>query len=392
MNAGVGAAVQTGPLRLNLGAGEHSIAGYRNLDGKNGDTIYPLDYADGSVDEIRASHCLEHFSHREVLDVLKEWARVLKWDGVLKIAVPDFEKIATGYLAGEKGEWQGFTMGGHVDAADRHGAIFDREMLTDMMQKAGLRGIEAWTSEIADCAALPISLNLQGHKAMKVAAVMSVPRLGFMDNFFTAFNALTPMGINLSRCTGAFWGQCLDDAITRQLDVGLDAVLTIDYDSVFKAADVQKLIAIMKTRPEIGALASLQQARAWNGPLMRLSDPLSGKAVRQIESTAFEPETIRIATAHFGCTLIRASALRATPKPWFQGVPAPDGTWGEGHIDDDIWFWHQFAKAGHELHLANRVVIGHLELMIRWPDENLQTIYQHPNEFFETGAPAEVWK
>lgn len=391
MNAGAGAAA-VGPLRLNLGAGEAPLAGYRNLDGKNGDTIYPLDYAEGSVDEIRASHILEHFSHREVLDVLKNWTRALKWDGTLKIAVPDFEKIATAYLAGEKGPWQGYTMGGHLDIADRHGAIFDRESLTELMAQAGLREIEPWQSEIQDCASLPISLNLQGRRAMKVAAVMSVPRLGFQDNFFTAFNALVPMGISLTRCTGAFWGQCLDEAITKQLTLGNDAILTLDYDSVFSNDGVRALIKLLKTRPEIDALAAIQQARSWNGPLMRMNDPATGKPLVRVGDTVFKPDTAKIANAHFGLTLIRAKALLATPKPWFQGVPAPDGTWGEGHIDDDIWFWKQFEKAGHELHLANRVVAGHLELMIRWPDESLQTIYQHPNDYFDKGPPEKVWK
>ena len=35
-------------------------------------------YPDGVADEIRASHVLEHFSHTITLDVLREWARVLK--------------------------------------------------------------------------------------------------------------------------------------------------------------------------------------------------------------------------------------------------------------------------------------------------------------------------
>jgi hypothetical protein len=59
-----------------------------------------------------------------------------------------------------------------------------------------------------DCAALPISLNLAGIKPFMreigVSAVMSVPRLGFMDNFFCAFEALPPLRIKLRRYTGAY--------------------------------------------------------------------------------------------------------------------------------------------------------------------------------------------
>lgn len=391
MNAGVRAPAQVEPVRLNLGAGEAPLAGYRNLDGKNGDTIYPLDHADGSVDEIRASHILEHFSHREIAAVIKDWTRALKWDGVLKIAVPDFETIAKGYMAGERGQWQGYVMGGHVDDADRHGAIFDSESLTALMQQAGLRDIEPWRSEIEDCASLPVSLNLAGKKTMKVAAVMSVPRLGFMDNFFSAFQALIPLGIPLSRGTGAFWGQCLERTMTDALATGVDAVLTLDYDTIFTAANVQALIGLARSMPDVGAFAALQQARSTQFPLMTITGE-DGKNITTVTRETLDADTIKVSTAHFGCTLIMAAALRAVPKPWFVGVPDPSGGWGEGRIDDDIYFWKQFEKAGQAAHVANRVVVGHLELMIRWPNINLEPTYQHPNDFFEKGIPEGTWE
>ena len=78
-------------VRLNLGSGRTPIPGWTNVDIKAGGSAYPLtQYADGSVDEIRASHILEHFSHHEVALVLREWVRVLKRGGKLYIAVPDF--------------------------------------------------------------------------------------------------------------------------------------------------------------------------------------------------------------------------------------------------------------------------------------------------------------
>ncbi len=50
-------------------------------------------FSDDSVDFIYASHCLEHFSYRKVTTVLKEWARVLKKGGFLRLSVPDFDSI-----------------------------------------------------------------------------------------------------------------------------------------------------------------------------------------------------------------------------------------------------------------------------------------------------------
>ena len=60
-----------------------------------------MPYADESVDEIRASHVLEHFPQAQLPAVIADWVRALTKGGKLKIAVPDFAKIAEGYLKGE---------------------------------------------------------------------------------------------------------------------------------------------------------------------------------------------------------------------------------------------------------------------------------------------------
>jgi predicted SAM-dependent methyltransferase len=85
-------------LKLNLGSGQFKIKGYENIDKMYGTDAYPLQYDLGEVDEIRASHILEHFGKHEVLNVLKNWVDKLRPGGVLKIAVPDFDKIAVDYI------------------------------------------------------------------------------------------------------------------------------------------------------------------------------------------------------------------------------------------------------------------------------------------------------
>lgn len=61
------------------------------------DYIRPADklkqFSDNSIEEIYACHLLEHFQRSYVDDVLKEWRRVLVQDGILRIAVPNFEAI-----------------------------------------------------------------------------------------------------------------------------------------------------------------------------------------------------------------------------------------------------------------------------------------------------------
>ena len=79
---------------------------------------------------------------------------------------------------------------------------------------------------------------------VKVAAVMSTPRLGFTDNFFCVSSALAPHGIAPIKVTGAFWGQCLQKAIEPVLDTH-DVILTIDYDTVFNARTVEALLTLL---------------------------------------------------------------------------------------------------------------------------------------------------
>ena len=156
---------QPSAVRLDLGAGRVSPPRFTPLGHGHGSEIYPLSlYADNSVEEIRASHCLEHFSRRQVPHVLAEWVRVLKPGGLLSIAVPDFAKIAANYLEGAAQPTEGYVMGGQVDEDDFHRSLFDRDRLTRLMIAAGLVSVEPWVSSLKDCAALSISLNLRGRK------------------------------------------------------------------------------------------------------------------------------------------------------------------------------------------------------------------------------------
>ena len=75
------------PVRLNLGAGDVQLDGYTNIDIKRGQQAYPLDVPDESVDEIRASHLLEHFGHNETVPVLKQWASKLRPGGILVVKI-----------------------------------------------------------------------------------------------------------------------------------------------------------------------------------------------------------------------------------------------------------------------------------------------------------------
>lgn len=389
-------------LKLDLGAGPVSPPGFTPLGNVNGTAIYPLPHGDGTVDAIRASHVLEHFAHRQVAEVLKDWVRALKPGGQLFLAVPDFSKIAEAYLAGARLPTEAYVMGGQVDGADFHKSLFDVEHLKEAMAAAGLVLLRPWQSELPDdCAALPISLNLAGTKPRraqpKIRAVMTTPRLGFNDMWNSAITALPRLGIDFTNVSGAFWDQCLTLALDRVMDEGEpDYLLTLDYDSVFHAGHVATLIQLAMVHPDADAIAPLQASRHADGPLFGLTDQTAKLAEHgttvEVDRAEFCRDLIPMRQAHFGLTLLRTAALRALPRPWFLGVPNAAGEWSDGKIDPDIYFWRQWEAQGRSLFVAPRVVIGHLELMVRWPDENMSPVWQSAKDW-EAGhrAPHNVW-
>lgn len=382
-------------MRLNLGAGTTVIEGFEPRDAKRGDTLFPLPDADASVEEIRASHVFEHFSHRQGADVLKEWARVLKPGGLLRLAVPDLEYIARGFLAGRAEPWQAYLSGGHVDPHDVHLAQYDEPTLGVLMRNAGLVGVHRWKGDAGDCSTLPVSLNLAAWKPPaawpKTVAVMSVPRLGFMDNFFSALELLGRLRIPVRKTQGAFWGHCITRSLEAALAEGAEWILALDYDSVFGADVVQDLLATALAHPHVDALVPLEMSRISGVPLMTVPGP-DGKAMGEIQREQMEETLLPINTGHFGCTLLKSAAIARLAKPWFLGVPGADGTWGNDRVDEDIHFWRQWHKAGNTVFCAPRCVIGHAELYLIWPNRNLENTLQHSSDYWRDGAPNEVWR
>lgn len=391
-------------LRLCLGGGDYVPPNFVNVDRKEGKEVYPLDYPDGSADSLYASHVLEHFGNREVDKVLQDWVRVLKAGGRIKLAVPDCDYVARKLLArNPDGEPLGsYLMGGQTDPNDFHRSIFNEERLRDMMERAGLEQIERWTTELEDCARLPVSLNLQGVKSAvrldrplpRIAGVMSMPRLAFSDNMFCALQVATELGLSFTRHTGAFWGQCLERALEGIFAEGCEYALTVDYDTCFTARDVRRLAATIEDHPEVDALCAVQVKREDSACLLGLlkEDGSRWPVGEAVPMSHFSGELTRLYWGHFGLTLFRVSKLRDLPHPWFHSTPDPEGKWGEGRLDDDLFFWKKWLDAGRTLYLANRVPVGHAQLMVSWPGADGAPVHQYATEFSRGQRPEGVWK
>jgi hypothetical protein len=359
-------------MKLNLGSGTELLEDYINIDLKTGQKAYPLGYEDGTIDEIRASHLLEHFSHRDVFNVLCHWVSKLKEGGILKIAVPDFSKIVKLYGDRSDGKFPYYLMGEQEDENDFHKSIFDSETLKQLLEASGLSGIKEWKSEMQDCASLPVSLNLMGVKKTKVKrkifAVCSMPRLMFTDNMTCIVKHLAARGIEFARSSGVFWGQCMTRLLENYSSGDIDYIITLDYDSWFYYEDVIRLCQLLEENPEYDAVMPVQIKRENESPMVGIKTNNTVNGL--IPLSYFDNKDIVTAqTGHFGLTVFRRSCFEKLKKPWFLPKPDPNGSWNEGRVDEDIYFWHNFEDSGCKLGLSTGVRIGHLELMITYPDK-----------------------
>ena len=141
-------------VKLNLGCGKRDFgsdwihidgADYPHIDSQN---IESLDYRDKSVDLIYASHVIEYFDRKEVLSVLKEWKRVLRIDGVLRIAVPDFYQMARLYLV-DSYDLEKFLgpLYGKMQMEKKiiyHKTVYDFNNLKELLEDVGFRNVNKY--------------------------------------------------------------------------------------------------------------------------------------------------------------------------------------------------------------------------------------------------------
>ena len=130
-------------MKLHLGSGSRYLKGYLHVDiadyehidiQSSVDKLNTID--DDTVDEIYASHVLEYFDRNEVEIVLNEWKRVLKKDGVLRIAVPNFEALIKIYQETDEIEKILGPLYGKWDLSNGsfiyHKTVYDKNSLTEL--------------------------------------------------------------------------------------------------------------------------------------------------------------------------------------------------------------------------------------------------------------------
>jgi predicted SAM-dependent methyltransferase len=171
-------------MRLHIG-GTEPIPGWQLFNVQPGPGVdYVGDccdlgrFADASVDEIYASHVIEHLGYAEKLPrALAEFNRVLRPGASAKISVPDFDVLCRMFVdprnAGlaQRILIMRMVFGGQTDAYDFHYIGLSFDILCDLLHAARFSRVER-VGEFGLCAdtssqrleGIPISLNVVAYK------------------------------------------------------------------------------------------------------------------------------------------------------------------------------------------------------------------------------------
>lgn len=141
-------------MRLDIGCGAAKKQGFHGVDlapfpcvDTVCDVTKGLPFASGTVDEIYASHFMEHLGDQEVLPFLRECHRVLKPGGAMEILVPDLEYAARLFLeTPEPDRWNwpfALIFGSQWHPGEFHKTGYSRWKIQWVLQAAGF--------EVASC-------------------------------------------------------------------------------------------------------------------------------------------------------------------------------------------------------------------------------------------------
>ena len=143
-----------GKVLLHIGCGEINSPEFINIDARplahihivTSDITNLSDFGDSSVDLVYMCHILEHIKRNELKKVLSEMRRVLKDGGVLRISVPDFDRLIDVYNDSGKdiNTISHQLMGGQDNEYNVHYTVFDYDRLSQLLKEVGFKEVASW--------------------------------------------------------------------------------------------------------------------------------------------------------------------------------------------------------------------------------------------------------
>lgn len=140
--------------KVHLGCGTRRLLGYIHVDARDLPgidyvaTADKLPFENNSIDELYFCHGIEHIEQDKLDYVLGEFYRVLKYHGILRLAVPDFSAINYLYDKGvQLDRAVGLLMGRQDYPQNLHYNVFDFETQASILRKNRYFDIKSWSPD-----------------------------------------------------------------------------------------------------------------------------------------------------------------------------------------------------------------------------------------------------
>jgi len=168
-----------GKLLVHIGCGKINSPEFINIDAQpfahvhivTSDITHLPSFDNETVDLVYMCHILEHIKRNNLQNVLSEMKRMLKNGGILRLSVPDFDRLIEVYNDSGK-DMNAISrqlMGGQDHEHNIHYSVFNYKRLSALLGEVGFRKVVSWDPgncryhNFKDRASRKIKVNGQEH-------------------------------------------------------------------------------------------------------------------------------------------------------------------------------------------------------------------------------------
>lgn len=127
-----------------LGCGDFPVSGMVNVDIrplKGVDVVadvMKLPFADGELDGVASRNLIEHFSRFEIVDLIKEWSRVIKVGGFIQFETVDMGRTMTKWKDIPEENLMDCIFGAQTYPENFHKMLMTEEILIRLFKEVGM--------------------------------------------------------------------------------------------------------------------------------------------------------------------------------------------------------------------------------------------------------------
>jgi len=160
-------------ILIDIGCGDNKLDGALGIDFRKDSSAdvladaLRLPFRDESIDHVFSSYLIEHYSHRAIKDVLGEWVRILKLDGLLELRCPNLRARALLFVLNPT--WHSIVQifGEQDHAGNFHKSGFNKGLLKEFIKSVGIVDIKDVFEPYRGIPFIPRCIHYVGRKAVR---------------------------------------------------------------------------------------------------------------------------------------------------------------------------------------------------------------------------------